>query len=346
VSLDKITHDFFPATKTKMRIAKMKLKRSRVFSCLVAGFLAVLAGGIHPACAQAVRAARNYETLTISATVAAPASTAAPTAARAAEQQPAEHSDALTSLQQLTLRIRDKLAADKAPQPVEQNYAAELAAFDAIVANNKKAKPEDIAEVLVAKAGLYVQVFNDYDNALKTIAQIKRDYPQTEIAAHADEMLADLKQMQAKYLAQQALMPGKMFPDFSAKSLTGEEISLARFRLRGEVVLVDFWATWCPPCVAEVPHLKALYEKYHDKGFEIVSISFDQSESALRDFIKQQSIPWTQVFDGKGWESPLAQKYGVDMLPTMYLLDADGKIVGSNLGGMVLEEQLEKLLKK
>jgi peroxiredoxin len=150
--------------------------------------------------------------------------------------------------------------------------------------------------------------------------------------------------MQAKYLAQQTLQPGNAFPNFLAKSLAGQDVTLSQFK--GKVVLVDFWATWCPPCVEGMPGLKAAYEKYHGMGFEIVGISLDKSEGDLAAFIKKQSIPWTQIFDGKGWDSLLAQKYGVDVIPTMYLLDADGKIVGSNLAGMVLEEQLDKLLKK
>jgi len=325
---------------------KLKLKRNRVFPRFVACPLAALAfafaGGVHPVCAQAVRAARDGGNLTISATAAAPAAGAP---AQPPEQQQAAQSDVLAALQKLAMSIRDKIDAEK-KEPVAQDYALELAGFDAIIASNKGAPPDDLAQVLAVKAGLYVQAFNDFDNAAKTITRIRRDYPQTEIAAHADEMLADLKRMQAKYLAQQTLAPGRVFPHFIAKSLDGRDVSLAYHQLRGEVVLVDFWATWCPPCVAELPRLKALYAKYHERGFEIVSISLDQSESALRDFIRKNSIPWTQIFDGKGWESPLAAKYGVDMIPTMYLLNADGKIIGSNLGGLALEEQLEKLLGK
>jgi peroxiredoxin len=281
--------------------------------------------------------------VTISATVAVPARAPAPAAVPAVAPAVAQQVDVLASLQKLALGIRAKLDAAKTP-PTLQDFTAELAAFDAIVADNKDAKPDDLAQVLAVKASLFVQVFNDYDSAAKAIAQIKADYPQTEIGTHVDEMLADLRRMQAKYLAKQALATGNVFPDFSAKSITGQDVSLAR--LKGKVVLVDFWATWCPPCVADLPRLKAAYEKYHDKGFEIVGISLDKSESALKDFIKAREIPWAQIFDGKGWESPLAEKYGVDMIPTMYLLDADGKIVGSNLSGMVLEEQLEKLLGK
>jgi len=328
---------------------KMKTQRNqkrnrilpRIAACLLAG-----AGGMwHPSGARAADAAA--ETVTMSATVAAPAAVAAAvatadaTADATGQQQQGEPSDVLAALQKLATSIRDKIGASEA-EPSEQDYVLELAAFNAIIASNKNAKPDDLAQVLAVKASLYVQAFNDYDNAAQTVMQIQADYPQTETGSHAGEMLSDLRQMQAKYLAQVALQTGRAFPDFAAKSLEGRDVALAQFK--GRVVLVDFWATWCPPCVAELPNLKAAYEKYHDKGFEIVGISLDQSEATLRNFLTARAIPWTQIFDGKGWESSLAQKYGVDVIPTMYLLDADGKIAGSNLGGMSLEEDLEKLL--
>jgi len=326
----------------------MKMKRNKIFSRIVAGLLAGAGVVCCPPGVNAAAARAGVETVTISATVAvperAPAPALAPAAAAAAVPAPAGAPvDVLAALKRLVLRISDKLEAARTP-PALQDFTAELAAFDAIVADNKDAKPGDLAQVLMVKSQFYVQALNDFDNAAKTVARIKADYPQTDIGAHVDEILADLKRMQAKHLAKQALAPGREFPDFSARSLAGEEVSLAR--LRGKVVLVDFWATWCPPCVAEMPRLKAAYEKYRDKGFVIVGVSLDNSEGALRDFVKRQDISWAQIFDGKGWESELAEKYGVDTVPTMYLLDAEGKIVGSNHGGMVLEAQLEKLLGK
>jgi peroxiredoxin len=328
----------------------MKLKQNKIFPRLAAGFLAGAGGICFSICANAAAARAGVETVTMSATVTvperAPAKAKAPVVAQQAGMvaAPAEAPvDVPAALQRLVLRIRDKLDAARVP-PALQNLTAELAAFDAIVADNRGARPDDLAQVLMVKSQLYVQVLNDFDNAAKTVAQIKADYPQTDIGAHADEMLADLKRMQTKYLAKQTLAPGRVFPDFSAKDLAGEDVSLAQ--LKGKVVLLDFWATWCPPCVVEMPRLKAAHEKYREKGFVIVGISLDNSESALRDFIKQHGISWAQIFDGKGWESELAEKYGVDMVPTMYLLDAEGKIVGSNHGGMVLEAQLERLLEK
>jgi len=251
--------------------------------------------------------------------------------------------DVPTAMQRLVLRIREKLDASKTPVAL-MDFSRELAGFDAIVAGSKDAKPDELAQVLMAKAQFYVQVLNDFDNAAKTIARIKADFPEVEIAAHADEIIADLRRMEAKHRARKALTAGSVFPEFTAKSLDGAEVSLAQFR--GKVVLLDFWATWCPPCVFEMPRLKALHEKYREKGFVIVGISLDESESALRNFIKQHSIAWVQLFDGKGWETALAEKFGIDSVPTMYLLDAEGKIIGSNHEGLVLEEQLGKLLGK
>jgi thiol-disulfide isomerase/thioredoxin len=101
--------------------------------------------------------------------------------------------------------------------------------------------------------------------------------------------------------------------------------------LRGKVVLVDFWATWCGPCVAELPHVKEVYDRYHDKGFEVVGVSLDTSREKLEAFIKERQVPWPQIFfdeEGKrGWANPLARRYEVNSIPNMFLIDPDGRLV-------------------
>jgi thiol-disulfide isomerase/thioredoxin len=123
----------------------------------------------------------------------------------------------------------------------------------------------------------------------------------------------------------------------------GNEFDLAK--LKGKVVLVDFWATWCGPCVAEMPNVIAAYEKFHDKGFEIVGISLDQDKDSLLKFIEEQKMPWPQYFDGKGWENEIAGRYGIRGIPATFLVGKDGKIAASNLRGGALEAKLAELLK-
>jgi peroxiredoxin len=97
-------------------------------------------------------------------------------------------------------------------------------------------------------------------------------------------------------------------------------------KLTGKVVLVEFWSTTCGPCVAEMPAVKVAYEKFHPRGFEVVAISLDNKEAALRRFIKENELPWPQHFDGKAWENRFAVQYGVFGIPTMWLVDKRGNL--------------------
>ncbi len=112
--------------------------------------------------------------------------------------------------------------------------------------------------------------------------------------------------------------------DIRFTALDGREVDLTK--LRGKVVLVEFWSTTCGPCVAEMPAVKATYEKLHSRGFEVVAISLDDKESALRRFIKEKELPWPQHFDGKGWENKFAMQYGIFSIPTMFLVDKRGNL--------------------
>jgi thiol-disulfide isomerase/thioredoxin len=114
-------------------------------------------------------------------------------------------------------------------------------------------------------------------------------------------------------------------------------------KLKGKVVLVDFWATWCVPCVSELPTVKAVYDKLVLQGFEIVGISFDQQKEALTRFLEKEKIPWPQFFDGKVWKNKFGQEFGVGSIPTMWLVDKRGILRDLNARNS-LEEKVEKLL--
>ncbi|PYJ83647.1 MAG: hypothetical protein DME22_15270 [Verrucomicrobia bacterium] len=105
-------------------------------------------------------------------------------------------------------------------------------------------------------------------------------------------------------------------------AVDGRQVDLGN--LRGKVVLIDFWATWCVPCVHEVPHVKAVYDQLHPKGFEIVGISFDQKKTALQSFVLKEKMTWPQYFDGKGWENQFGVRFGIESIPTMWLVDKKG----------------------
>ena len=127
------------------------------------------------------------------------------------------------------------------------------------------------------------------------------------------------------------------------KALDGREVDLAK--LKGKVVLVEFWSTSCGPCVAEMPNVKAVYQKLHDRGFEVVAISLDDKEDVLRRFIKENELPWPQHFDGKGWGNEFASRYGIFGIPTMWLVDKQGNLRDDNARGD-LERRVSAMLKE
>ena len=108
-------------------------------------------------------------------------------------------------------------------------------------------------------------------------------------------------------------------------------------------MLVDFWASWCPDCLREFPDVMAAYQKYHARGLEIVGVSLDDDHDALMGFTKKHAMPWPQLFDGKGWNTPYAVNYGVRGIPEMWLVDRDGKVVAAGLHGSQLEAKLAPL---
>jgi len=113
--------------------------------------------------------------------------------------------------------------------------------------------------------------------------------------------------------------------------------------LKGKVVMVDFWATWCGPCVGEVPNVKAAYKRLHANGFEIVGISLDSEKDKLENFVKENDMAWPQYFDGQGWTNKISMRYGINSIPAMWLVDKQGKLRDMN-GRDGLEEKVQKLL--
>jgi len=228
----------------------------------------------------------------------------------------------------------------KAGQKSETELAGEVAAIDALLAKHAAEKTDEVATIALMKVRLYLEVFENVDKAIALLKQIKVDYPQSEIAKSIDQSVASLEQQAA---ADHLLAIGQAFPAFEEKDLSGRPLSVANFK--GKIVLIDFWATWCGPCVAELPNVLAAYEKFHGKGFEIIGISLDKSRDALAGFIKEKNMPWAQYFDGLGWNNKLGEQCGIRSIPATFLLDGEGKIIARDLRGPALDEKLASLLK-
>ena len=262
----------------------------------------------------------------------------------AAETEPSKaesKAQARADLQVLVGKVQAKIQQGK---KTEQDMGEELKEFDALLLKYKDQKSDDVAQILWMKAMLYIQMFDETEKGLALVNQLKKDFPETTLGKRVDDLVASLKQQGEAKKVQAGLAVGAKFPDFDEKDLGGKPLSVGNYK--GKVVLVDFWATWCGPCVGELPNVLKTYEKYHSKGFEIVGISLDSDKSKLTGFIEQRKMSWQQYFDGKGWQNKLAGKYGVNSIPATYLLDTEGKILAKNLRGEQLETEVGKALEK
>ncbi len=136
---------------------------------------------------------------------------------------------------------------------------------------------------------------------------------------------------------------GKDAPEVSLPDVNGKTISLSSFR--GKYVLLDFWASWCGPCRAENPNVVAAYAKYKDKNFTIFSVSLDNNKDAWQRAIRDDGLVWTHVSDLQGWHSMAVATYNIESIPSNFLIDTAGRIIGKNLRGEQLEEALKSVLK-
>jgi peroxiredoxin len=252
---------------------------------------------------------------------------------------PAQSNDVNTQLKNVADKIRAKTVAWRMP---EASLAPELKELDTIYAEHKGGNAEDLANVLRLKATVYWSIVDDSEKGIAVMRQIKKDYPNTSVGRDADRIISSIQQAQEGRKIRRTLVDGTQFPDFAEKDLQGNPLSVANYQ--GKLVLVEFWATWCSPCVGELPSLIKAYNKHHADGFEVIGISLDMDEQKLRSFLKTQEIPWAQYFDGKGWQNKLAAKYGIQSVPATFLLDRTGKIIGQDLRGEALEQALAKAL--
>lgn len=174
----------------------------------------------------------------------------------------------------------------------------------------------------------------DIENFKKTFSNLDASLKNTKPGKSIEIQLANYKPIEINSFA----------PDFSAPNPSGTMVSLKESL--GKVTIIDFWASWCGPCRRENPNVVALYTKYHSKGLNIVGVSLDKTLEDWEKAIVKDNVTWTQVSNLKFWEDPIAKLYKVEQIPTTYILDKSGKIIGKDLKGKELEDKIIKFLEK
>jgi len=199
----------------------------------------------------------------------------------------------------------------------------------------------EAADVLSDKDSIFQMLLLQAKSGREMTAEEKRGVA-NRVAEHAHAS-ASIKAEAEKILSgTQAYAVGKPL-DLSFTAVDGKKVDLKDFS--GKVVLIDFWATWCGPCIGEVPNLKKAYDTHHAKGFEIIGISLDDKKEDLLQFTKKHEMPWPHYFDGKHWNNEISFRFGINSVPTTWLIDKKGNLRSTNVRGD-LERSVERLLKE
>ena len=207
--------------------------------------------------------------------------------------------------------------------------------------------PASAFNIVLSNSLMPMQGFIDYPKENVEILRKMADsytekYANSPVSKSLNEQVTQIESGYQEYLE---LKSGKKFaPDLIMKSPEGKEIKLSS--LKGKVVLVDFWASWCGPCRKENPNVVRLYNKYKNKGFTIYSVSLDTEKSSWVNAIEQDGLIWpNHVSDLLGWKSFVVKLYGFDAIPHTVLVGKDGNIIDVGLRGKALEDKLAELLK-
>ena len=180
----------------------------------------------------------------------------------------------------------------------------------------------------------------DYDSRLAVLQSLAAEFNHKFVAEYFAPRIKNLEQASIVAKNEAKLIPGQKVPDFTLPTYEGSEVSLYSLLAQNDMVLLDFWAAWCGPCVAAFPKLKKLHTKYAEESFEIVGVAIDPTIEEWKEGVESFSLPWVSLGEAQGWEGPVSTMYGISHLPKSFLVDSQGCIYKKDIQPAALEKFL------
>jgi len=234
----------------------------------------------------------------------------------------------MASPQDLRFQVQQTILSQWLDNPDLITTSSQATEIEERIAELARANPTEPRAVSLKLGRAKLMLRFDHEKGLATLQ---------DLISGPDQNLADAARAQLL----KAQMIGKPV-DLQFTALDGSAIDLRA--LRGSIVLVDFWASWCPDCIRDLPAVRRTYQKYKEKGFAVLGISLDKDEQALSNFVAKKLIPWPQYFDGRGWENQYATKYGVRAIPEMWLINQRGEVVSTDISAEQLDQRIQQLI--